>query len=409
LVGPIEGIYSFKNTNIDGIAVTGVTSITGDHVILQLTYSGTARNGQSGYIDIQFIHRDSNIHRNLKIPISVAPPTVVDTEIRAVPLGELQTYRNSTKRRVVLVNRLGDCNSVVYVTPGPLPSGVTINPITIDAGESYADLDIITDNLVDFGQYQITLNYSGCGESATSTFTLIVMPDNYQTPSFNVSKIQPITIIRGREHAALLSVYRYNGCISHITVVPQNLPDNISISPMVIASNSGYLRVSTNDNILPGIYNILLAFSGCGQSKEEYLQVVVVGNELECSGAEDFTLNSELSNLSEVSFVIGKSKELTRHVTITKGDNCFGTLELKVDETLSQLPFGFSVPNLPSNSIGAFKEIEIVYDGSTTDDDNNPIEPGDYRLVILLEACNSCITYPYEIPIKLSEPPPVED
>jgi len=265
----------------------------------------------------------------------------------------------------------GGFNAPISLSPGGLPTGVTVsfNPTTIAApGTGTSTMTINVGSSTAPGTYTIMVEGSGQGFGANTNVSLTVTAGS--TPSFTISASpSSVTVNQGSSGTSTITTSVSGGFNSSISLSASGMPSGVtaSFNPSSIAapgSGSSTLTLSVSSSASAGTYSITITGTGGGLTETTSVSLTVNSG----GGNPSFSLSASPGSIT---VAIGSSGNSTITSSISGG------FSSSISFIASGMPFGVSASFSPSS-------IPAPGSGSTTMtlSANSNASPGTYSITI---------------------------
>ncbi|MGI8772247.1 MAG: beta strand repeat-containing protein, partial [Acidobacteriaceae bacterium] len=321
----------------------------------------------------------------------VAPPPVPDFSLDLAPTS-LSIAQGASSTTAISLTGINGFAGTATVTPGTLPAGVTITPVSasLTAGTPQT-LTVNVDATAVAGTYTILLN--GVSGSLTHAVGLTLTVTASATgPDFSLSLVpSSLSVAQGASGQTTLSASAVNGFTGTINVTATGLPAGVTILPATITLTPGTSQILTvNVDATAALGSTPITFTGVSGSLSH--PVVLNLTVTQATTAPDFTLAAS----PNAQAVEQGATSLPSTVSVTALNGYTNTVSI----TVAGLPAGVTAsPSTFTLVPGTSQPIVFSADPSAA--------PGTYT--VLLTGSDGTVTHGATLDLTVTVPPPPQD
>lgn len=252
------------------------------------------------------------------------PPTDTPAMSISVSQSALSIVPGATGSVTVNLTRTGGFTGAVSVAAEGLPTGVTVAPGTIAAGQTSATMSFVSTAATAAGASSVTLRASGTG-IAPATATVALTMTAAATPAISIA-VSPTTlnVTPGGSGTLSVTLTRSGGFTGDVTIAAEGLPAGMTIANTTIAAGqtSATLTVSATAAAAAATSTITFRASGTGVTSVTSTAAITVAPP---TSAGAFTLA-----LSPTTVSIAAGGSSTVNVTLARTGSFTGAVALAV-------------------------------------------------------------------------------
>jgi hypothetical protein len=211
------------------------------------------------------------------------------------PATSLSVQTSGTTGILVEIERDGGFGGAVEVSVTGLPAGVTVDPITIAAGQETGTLSVKANNAAVTSK-SITVRATATDLAArTKTLTLAVTSAAAPAITLSTSPASSLSIARGGTAIVQVTISRSGGFTGEVTVSAEDLPLDVSAPTIKIASSAttGTITLTAKSGApIVSAKSIRIVATGQGLDDRTKSMTVAVGS------APEFTLTTTAATAS---------------------------------------------------------------------------------------------------------------